>query len=483
MIKQQGDKYILYTRDGSRILGEHSSYESALSQERAIQASKHASAGQGYISLKVNLQDAKKLHKLLSDNGVTDLIPPDKMHMTLMYDKSNPSVGYEPSKETYSSRLLSIKELGDGDWKAVVLELLAPEVSARHDDLKAQGYTHSYDSFIPHVSVKYKPSEGDLVKIKGLFDKIVEALPNIRLDNESGEPLTDESTKSFKEKLTEDIEKSAMSKLASSKWRQLMYTGNLSDDALSALAKSGIYSPSKLNQGLSKGNSALLKRLGLSVSSGNAWENMINIGSIRVPRNLYKKRLSGIDQELYNVSLRHEIDESRAFLKGLPAGLEARPFSFERGTTRALPLGMNEHGGGHYSPEVLARESANSYTLSPEAADKLNRARLNSRAYSHLQEYLPGSPDISDATVMALLGMRPKGLGKINPKTLDWLENSLKATSSSGEQINLVPKLNQAQSLKQLINQVRGAHKKGRSILDKLHPGVFSEDLATLFTY
>jgi hypothetical protein len=32
--------YVLYTSDGSRILGTHLTYEDALSQERAIQASK-----------------------------------------------------------------------------------------------------------------------------------------------------------------------------------------------------------------------------------------------------------------------------------------------------------------------------------------------------------------------------------------------------------------------------------------------------------
>jgi len=34
-------KWILHTKDGSRILGTHSSYENALRQERAIQLSKH----------------------------------------------------------------------------------------------------------------------------------------------------------------------------------------------------------------------------------------------------------------------------------------------------------------------------------------------------------------------------------------------------------------------------------------------------------
>lgn len=42
MIVQKGRKWILYTSDGSRILGTHPSYEAALRQERAIQISKRA---------------------------------------------------------------------------------------------------------------------------------------------------------------------------------------------------------------------------------------------------------------------------------------------------------------------------------------------------------------------------------------------------------------------------------------------------------
>lgn len=42
VIKQENGKYKLYTRDGSRILGTHESYEDALRQERVIQMRKHA---------------------------------------------------------------------------------------------------------------------------------------------------------------------------------------------------------------------------------------------------------------------------------------------------------------------------------------------------------------------------------------------------------------------------------------------------------
>lgn len=40
MLKREEDKWVLYTRDGSRILGRHNSYNKAKAQERAIQYNK-----------------------------------------------------------------------------------------------------------------------------------------------------------------------------------------------------------------------------------------------------------------------------------------------------------------------------------------------------------------------------------------------------------------------------------------------------------
>ena len=42
MIRKRGNKYVLYTKDGKKVLGRHSSLKKAQKQERAIQASKHA---------------------------------------------------------------------------------------------------------------------------------------------------------------------------------------------------------------------------------------------------------------------------------------------------------------------------------------------------------------------------------------------------------------------------------------------------------
>lgn len=45
MIKQKGDKWILYSHDGKRILGTHETKEEAEAQEAAINISKARAAG------------------------------------------------------------------------------------------------------------------------------------------------------------------------------------------------------------------------------------------------------------------------------------------------------------------------------------------------------------------------------------------------------------------------------------------------------
>jgi hypothetical protein len=41
MIRKEGDKYILYTRDGKKKLGTHDTREDAEKQEKAIETQKH----------------------------------------------------------------------------------------------------------------------------------------------------------------------------------------------------------------------------------------------------------------------------------------------------------------------------------------------------------------------------------------------------------------------------------------------------------
>ncbi len=62
VIKQEDGKFVLYTKDGKRVLGRHGSKEKALAQERAVQASKHAEVIEGGFAAGKTVEDIAKKH-------------------------------------------------------------------------------------------------------------------------------------------------------------------------------------------------------------------------------------------------------------------------------------------------------------------------------------------------------------------------------------------------------------------------------------
>ena len=150
-----------------------------------------ADSGRGYVSLRLTNDSAKKLHKAVLDAGVVNPIRPDKMHLTLMYDKSDPKIpDYSSVNKSYEAGIKAVKQLGKGKYKALALELISPEITKRHEDLVSQGFDHSHKNFLPHVSLKYKPSDGDFKKIKRNLNDIKSHI-SLTLANESAERLSD----------------------------------------------------------------------------------------------------------------------------------------------------------------------------------------------------------------------------------------------------------------------------------------------------
>jgi len=111
----------------------------------------------GYFSLSVHPQDSYKIYNELKKLKIKDLIPPKKYHLTLMYDKSNPSTIIFPKKVMYLGELGEVKILGD----AIVIEVISSSINDYHEELKSKGFTHSYNEFNAHVSVKYEPTKTD----------------------------------------------------------------------------------------------------------------------------------------------------------------------------------------------------------------------------------------------------------------------------------------------------------------------------------
>ena len=118
--------------------------------------------GYGFIYTPLSGDDEKKLKRVCSDIGLTIIVP--DLHMTLMFDKSNPRIEQISSPISFIATVKSIKILGEYDskWRSIALELDCPDASTYHKTLKTAGYKHSYDNFIPHMSLKYLPSQEDI---------------------------------------------------------------------------------------------------------------------------------------------------------------------------------------------------------------------------------------------------------------------------------------------------------------------------------
>lgn len=113
----------------------------------------------GYCELQVDLSSGMKIHQAIQDKlpeGV-DIIPVNKLHATIMYDVRDPNIFPSKSDKVYKAKLVGIKTLGEpgGKYFSAALLLECPEVHQRHSKLLGEGFKHSYDELLLHVSVSY----------------------------------------------------------------------------------------------------------------------------------------------------------------------------------------------------------------------------------------------------------------------------------------------------------------------------------------
>lgn len=148
--------------------------------------------GFGYVSVKLDLDQAVELHKFLTGLGFRNLIEPHKFHVTLMYDESNPLKVPGASKQDHRATITGYDVLGEltSKWRAVVLNLDSESLVARHEELKTFGFEHSYPDFIAHLSVKYRPTLREIELLETHLDTIQDMFARgLILNNERWEPV------------------------------------------------------------------------------------------------------------------------------------------------------------------------------------------------------------------------------------------------------------------------------------------------------
>lgn len=151
-------------------------------------------SGKGYAQLSIDPLDAKKIEAAVKPFGVK-LMPLEKLHVTLMYDKSNPEInpGVKPDTH-YIATVTGVERMGEpgSKWEAVALQLNCPELKGRHLALRARGFSHSYPDFKIHMSLAYGTEN---VKLIPLIEKLLAdgKIPNkIHLGRETWEELKDD---------------------------------------------------------------------------------------------------------------------------------------------------------------------------------------------------------------------------------------------------------------------------------------------------
>lgn len=134
----------------------------------------------GYVSLRVRLEDATFVHNLIKEVELDGrCIAPHDMHVTMMYDKSNPIPSLavkafgKPEVE-YLATISGVGMLGEegSKYRAVVLHLESTELQNRFDELSIF-MSHSFDDFMAHTSVVYGATEQDYEKVDNLLTSLV----------------------------------------------------------------------------------------------------------------------------------------------------------------------------------------------------------------------------------------------------------------------------------------------------------------------
>ena len=143
----------------------------------------------GYVALRVEEDSSQHIKDVVGGYNVGGLI--NDMHMTLMFDESEPNIKLDGINILYVCEVVDIKTLGDpsSDWYALVLVIESYDIKCRFKQLQSLGYKHSYDDFVAHVSIKYKPTEEDISVVLNNKKEILSKLNHILLNNEYSESI------------------------------------------------------------------------------------------------------------------------------------------------------------------------------------------------------------------------------------------------------------------------------------------------------
>tara|TARA_R110000868_G_scaffold97805_2_gene269065 strand:- start:341 stop:814 length:474 start_codon:yes stop_codon:yes gene_type:complete len=121
-----------------------------------------------YVSADFDAGTKRSLYAWAKLNAIPSVIASDKFHCTVLYSRKDvPNV--TEIVQHVAPATIKIKPLNFNKFdedKVLVLELESSALSSLHKSLIANGGTHDYESYTPHVTLSYKlPAEYDISEL------------------------------------------------------------------------------------------------------------------------------------------------------------------------------------------------------------------------------------------------------------------------------------------------------------------------------
>lgn len=143
----------------------------------------HVTSGLGYVSLQLVQEDAQRISKALKSIGLKNRYSSKHYHFTLQYDKRNPIIDIQEMERDIllNAKPTSVEILApDGPVPALAIIFESEELQKRFKELSDLGFKYDYDSYLPHITVKYNPEDGDLELLKSHMEEIIEKTGNVQ---------------------------------------------------------------------------------------------------------------------------------------------------------------------------------------------------------------------------------------------------------------------------------------------------------------
>lgn len=135
-----------------------------------------------YIGVKPTDKSVVLLESIIKKLKLKNPIAIDDLHVTLMYSGMKGIPTFYPYKDNIYKAVGYKLEV----WEDVlVIRLISPDLHDRFNDLSYRGFVHSYEKYIPHITLSYD------YKNEKLDDKLVDNI-GLEFSNEYHDPITEE---------------------------------------------------------------------------------------------------------------------------------------------------------------------------------------------------------------------------------------------------------------------------------------------------